>query len=318
MALKKNKAENNKNFYNSRVIQGGESDFWAELLQLFYDNDYSKGERKIILERWAKMLSTNGPEQWNYDELNDDARRLVLRLYKITNDTDEELLLDCLTCLIVKEKFTLDQLNDFLSRHQFKYYYTAKGVWKVIQDNCDKKKELVFISHSYKDREYVYKFVEFLEDIGLKSDQIFCSSIPEYAVPLDEDIYDFIKSRFREYDLRVIYVLSENYYKSAACLNEMGATWILQKKYTSILLPGFVFEQIKGAVNPTKIGIKLDGSDDEIKYRLKQLRDNLKAEFGLKDLPDRQWHRYVDTFVSKIKSMNADFDNEGRSFPLTV
>lgn len=100
-------------------------------------------------------------------------------------------------------------------------------------------------------------------------------------------------------------MLSKNYYKSVACLNEMGATWILQKKYTSILLPGFVFEQIKGAVNAGKVGIKLDGMENDIKYRLKQLRDNLQLEFELEDISDRQWYRYVDTFIEKIKDIKG-------------
>ena len=101
----------------------------------------------------------------------------------------------------------------------------------------------------------------------------------------------------------MLYILSENYYKSAACLNEMGATWVLQKKYTSILLPGFIFEQIKGAVNPTKIGINLSASNNEIEHRLSELRDNLQAEFGLKGLTDRQWKRYSETFIDQIRTI---------------
>ena len=312
MSLKKTEIENDENLYSGE-IQELEEDFWSELLQLFYNNEYSKGERKVILERWAKMLSTKGTERWDHAELLDDARRLILRLYKITNETNEELLLDCLACLIVKDKFTVEQLNDFLKKYQFQYYYTTNGEWKLLRNNCVDRKEMVFISHSYEDREYVYKLVEFLEDIGLKSEQIVCSSIPKYAAPC-EDIYDFLKSCFRECDLSVIYVLSENYYKSVACLNEMGATWILPKKYTSILLPGFVFEQKKGAVNPIKKGIKLDESDDKIKYRLKQFIASLQAEFALKALPDREWQRYVETFISKIKNMNASSSKEEQMF----
>ena len=59
-------------------------------------------------------------------------------------------------------------------------------------------------------------------------------------------------------------MLSDNYYKSPACLNEMGAAWVLKKEYRSILLPGFDYKEIEGAINPRKIGIKLD--DDDLRY----------------------------------------------------
>lgn len=53
-------------------------------------------------------------------------------------------------------------------------------------------------------------------------------------------------------------MLSKNYYESTACLNEMGATWILHKQYQTILLPGFEFKEIEGAINPRSISFKLD------------------------------------------------------------
>lgn len=303
MSFNKHGVKENRKYCCNDVSKQLTDIFWSELLQLFYNTEYTNGERKIILERWAEMLSAKGPEYGDFDGLIDDAKRLVLRLYKMKNDIDDKVIMDFMACLVVKDRFTAEQLNDFLGKYQFQYYYTTEGTWEMFQSTDGKKKELIFISHSSEDKEYVCRLVEFLEDIGVEADQIFCSSIPEYAVPLDEDIYDFIKSRFLEYDLRVLYILSENYYKSAACLNEMGATWVLQKKYTSILLPGFIFEQIKGAVNPTKIGINLSASNDEIEYRLSELRDNLQAEFGLKGLTDRQWKRYSETFIDQIRTI---------------
>ena len=58
-----------------------------------------------------------------------------------------------------------------------------------------------------------------------------------------------------------------------------GRAWIVQAKYTLILLPGFNFEQIKGVVNKNQIGIKLDNSRDEVKDKLNQLYDNIVEEF---------------------------------------
>lgn len=51
-----------------------------------------------------------------------------------------------------------------------------------------------------------------------------------------------------------------------------------------------------------------------VKYWLKQFGDNLQTEFGLKDLPDTEWHHYVETFVSKIKNINTGSSNAEQMF----
>ncbi len=50
-----------------------------------------------------------------------------------------------------------------------------------------------------------------------------CTSVPGYGISEGAKIYDWLKKQFQNYDLRVLYVLSKNYYASPACLNEMGA-----------------------------------------------------------------------------------------------
>lgn len=53
-------------------------------------------------------------------------------------------------------------------------------------------------------------------------------------------------------------MLSNNYYKSYDCLNEMGAVWALRAEYQAILLPGFYFPDTCGAIVPQRISFKLD------------------------------------------------------------
>ena len=141
------------------------------------------------------------------------------------------------------------------------------------------KSPKIFISHSSSDKDYVCKLIELFESIGLNEKNIFCSSIPGYGIPLNQDIYDYLKLQFETHNLHVIFVLSQNYYNSVACMNEMGAAWILQNKYTTILLPGFEFMEIKGAINPRQIGLKLDNDLIDVKENLNQLKDCLLNEF---------------------------------------
>lgn len=169
-----------------------------------------------------------------------------------------------------------------------------------------KKATKIFISHSSQDLPFVQPLVELFEHIGLTPEHMFCSSVAGYNVPLDNNIYDYLKKQFQNYDLRVIFVLSENYYNSPASLNEMGAAWVLQHRYTSILLPRFNFRDIKGVVDQMRISIKLDSEKAELKARLNELRDTLANELDLMGGLSQQniWERHRDEFVDKVNSMD--------------
>lgn len=123
----------------------------------------------------------------------------------------------------------------------------------------------LFISHSEKDKEIVSFFVELLYQIGLKEENMFCSSVPEIGVPLREDIYDYLSSLLDSDSVIPVFMLSDNYYNSAACLNEMGAVWIKKKDYFTFLLEGFEFKQIRGAINPNRKAIKIDIDEKTLK-----------------------------------------------------
>lgn len=193
-------------------------------------------------------------------------------------------------------------------------YYPTESKSKV-NDKTKKviKSPKIFISHSSYDRDYVSSIVQLLEDLGIREDQLFCSSIPGYGIPLDEDIYDYLKQQFQDHDLHIIFVLSNKYYESPACLNEMGATWVLQKRYTTILLPGFDFKEVKGAISPTKIAIKLDGDSLDVKEKLGQLKDSIVKEFGLPSISGIRWEKKRNDFIYKInmhKETNQQISDE--------
>ena len=112
------------------------------------------------------------------------------------------------------------------------------------------------------------------------------------------NIYDDLREEFSN-NLFVIFMLSSNYYKSAPCLNEMGATWVLKKKYQSILLPGFEYSQIKGAIDPCDISFKLDDK----KYRtsaLGELKDNIVQFLELDNVDVSKWDYQRERFFSMI------------------
>jgi len=165
-----------------------------------------------------------------------------------------------------------------------------------LKENNDKKLK-IFISHATVDLPYIKCFVELLEAVGLTEDNMFCSSIREYGVRMGKDIFETLKTLFKENKLMVMYMLSDNYYRSAVCLNEMGAAWILQSEDYSILLPGFDFSKMKGTINPNKVGVKLDGKD--LKADLNELKEILCKEFKI-IISSNKWERVRDSFINKI------------------
>jgi len=166
-------------------------------------------------------------------------------------------------------------------------------------------KPILFISHAEKDKCVISYFVDLLYQIGLKEENMFCSSLSEIGVPIKENIYEYLRNLLDDDAIVPIFMLSENYYNSAACLNEMGAVWIKQKNYYTFLLPDFEFKQIKGAINPNKRAIKLDCDLRTLKSDLSLFKNELCNLFDL-EISEVRWERHRDDFISKITAFGPD------------
>lgn len=176
-------------------------------------------------------------------------------------------------------------------------------------DQTIKKK--VFISHASKDILAVKHIVELLELIGFDKSNVFCSSIEPYGIPTGMDIYEYLQKQFRDFELHVILVLSNNYYNSIACLNEMGAAWVLSCSQTVMLLPGFSFSDIDGAINPRKIAIQFrPGMNDTDLYNMKSRIDGFIEEMAqLSSNKPNKPHIREEKRDGFINAMNTYTDN---------
>lgn len=177
-----------------------------------------------------------------------------------------------------------------------------KATEKDKTENAGKKQPLLFISHSSADEVIVTGLVEMLRTIGFNNRNLFCSSVPGYDIPEGEDIYEFLRDKLMGYKLFVIFVLSDSYYKSAACLNEMGAAWVLKANYSTIILPGFQIPDIKGAVNPRKMAVVME-DDKRVRGKLNQFKDRLIEFFDLPETEDDTiWENDRNKFVDIAKA----------------
>lgn len=164
----------------------------------------------------------------------------------------------------------------------------------------------LFFSHSSKNKEEIKMLVEFVEDMGIPHDRIVCTSIPDYGVPGGQNIYNWLKTQIGNPNLRVIYLLSKEYYESVVCLNEMGAAWIVGARETIFLIDDFEFKDIKGCLDAAKVGTHLDGEVSEVKPRLTEFKDTLIKEFGLPEINESKWERKRDAFIERFQNRKTN------------
>lgn len=162
------------------------------------------------------------------------------------------------------------------------------------------KTPMVFISHSSKDIEFVEALVTLLESIGLDNKTLFCSSIPDYWIGLSKDIFASLRQLFTDHDLFVIFIQSPRYYESAVSLNEMGAAWVLQTDYCSLLTKDMQKEKMCGVFDDHTIFLKVDAP--QVEARMNELKNTLNKIFGLPAMTDSTWERKRNTF---LKAVNA-------------
>lgn len=164
----------------------------------------------------------------------------------------------------------------------------------------------LFLSHSSKDVKIVEAFVNFMYKIDLTEKDIVCTSVASTKIPVSEDIYEYLNSLLSDEQIYVIFFLSDNYYSSPVCLNEMGAAWLKKSDSLSLLLPGFDFNDIQGVVNKNRIGIKLGTCDGMTKASFNDFKVFLEDKFEI-EIPYTRWELARDEFL------NTSIEN-GRKF----
>lgn len=202
--------------------------------------------------------------------------------------------------------YDADSIIDEVVADKMEYQEVEKEILEKTE-----KVDKIFISHAYKDKRYIKLFVELLEGIGLTNKEIFCSSIVGYMIPNDKNIYDYLKEELNK-NTKVLFVLSDNYYRSPACLNEMGATWVLSNNYSTILLPNFEFEKIKGAIDPMRISYRLN---DE--YRIIGLKKELEDIFELQ-VDEVLWRKKLNEYLNEVNKLIHDEKKLSKDFETKI
>lgn len=201
--------------------------------------------------------------------------------------------------------------NEYVLNSNFRKIYAKYNLLMAnvknmpVDDNENKKKSpMVFISHNSEDKNFVNPLVDLLESIGLNKDTLFCSSVAGYGIKLGDDIFDTLRELFRTHDLFMILIHSPRYYQSPVSLNEMGAAWVLRTDFCSFFTKDMDFTKLKGVINGSNIGIKVDA--DDAATRLNELYDKLQKIFNLTPLDPNTWERKRNNFLNFVNAIEYE------------
>lgn len=165
----------------------------------------------------------------------------------------------------------------------------------------------LFVSHASKDKAFGDILVNLLRGIGMDRSQIIYTSDPQYGTPINENIFTYLKRQINE-DAYMLYLLSDNYYKSVACLNEMGAAWVWQNDFTMLMAPGFDTDNPKfrqGVADQNKIAVPLDN-----RLRMKEFVRGIVDAFKLNVTEEnisKAYERYFEELDEIMKIQGIDY-----------
>lgn len=190
----------------------------------------------------------------------------------------------------------IDRFVEMFSSYSESDICTTNTKKELVEDDLP----LIFLSHKSDDKKYADALERFIIGLGVKNNQLIYTSHPLHKVPLDANIYDYLRQHIRNRMFMII-LWSDKYIESPACLNEMGAAWLAQSDYTNIYVPNFSFGNPKYhecAVDTRIMGAVLNG-DNNCKASMLELKEKIQHLFQLEDEPKNTQY-LIDKFIEEI------------------
>lgn len=255
---------------------------WNDKNKTIYRTSFSVSE-SIYFHEYESHIWNN---IWGHDAIKDTKDEIKRLINHMQGDIDRSELMKCQ--IPTTAEITLHQ--------------------------SPKKSPMVFISHSSKDIEFVEALVTLLESIGFDNKTLFCSSIPDYWIGLSKDIFVSLRQLFTNHELFVIFIQSPRYYESPVSLNEMGAAWVLQTDYCSILTKDMQKEKMCGVFDDRTIFLKVDAP--QVEARMNELKNTLTKMFNLPVMSDITWERKRNTFLKAVNVIEYSKEQTPTPTPL--
>lgn len=245
------------------------------------------------------------------------AYNIIPKLEEAIKDCDKDSIVYCLDVMIewYDNEMRERGFNQFCFKQDehIRIYCLIKSIRNEIE-NCDisiyAKKEtngvdnnepIIFLSHSSSDIKYGNALEKFITGLGVKNEQLIYTSHPLHKIPLNENIYEYLRKNINR-NIFMIILWSDKYLDSPACLNEMGAAWVVQCDYTNVYVPNFPFGDPKYhqcAVDTRKMGAVLNG-DENCKQSMLEFKNKIQEFFELQNDEAKSLF-LLDEFIKEIK-----------------
>ena len=197
-------------------------------------------------------------------------------------------------------------LDSFIQRLDF-HFHDEESIEEVLKQDNTAKTPKVFISHKKEDEAYADALVNLINFVlGANGDKIFCSSVPGYGIRLSSDILDKLKAQFDNYNIFMVIIHSPRYYKSAICLNEMGASWALGTKFCSFMTKDCKFEHMHGVIGREKICVNLNDDIKTLNAHLNDFKDDLVDFFGVEEVDQNKWENARGRFIDEVSALTYE------------
>ena len=157
-----------------------------------------------------------------------------------------------------------------------------------------KEKELskIFISHRSTDKAIADAIFDFFIATGIPREKIFCSSLPGNDVK--QKISVEVKKTMKNSCVNIA-ILSNEYYKSAYCLNEAGIIWFQDVPAIPIALPEIEPSNMIGFLDADYKIRRLDNADD-IAYIYDTVCEAVSAEQAKASVVTSESHKLTDKY----------------------
>ncbi|MDP1728011.1 MAG: toll/interleukin-1 receptor domain-containing protein [Bacteroidota bacterium] len=162
---------------------------------------------------------------------------------------------------------------------------------------CGIESGKIFISHSSKDAEIVKLFIDRILVLGLKvkNEDIFCTSVDGMGIKSGDDFKSKIKFELCNCKA-VIQLISQNYKESEICLNEMGASWVLNSNVIPIIIPPMRYDV--GFIHTNTQQLRINTKSD-----LMKLHDHYKDSLFIANIYYSELTRQIDEFLKSLENL---------------
>jgi len=179
-----------------------------------------------------------------------------------------------------------DSMGGVVPRHPSFEAYDDEEALMRYEESSPNQGILVFISHSSKDADLALALIELLKaGLGLLSNQIRCSSVDGYRLPVGVNSEATLREEVNEAKA-VIGLITQSSLSSAFVMFELGARWGANQ-YLAPLLAGVKPAELRG---PLSLLNALSSSNEA---QLHQLLENISAQLGLSLQSAASYTRYI-------------------------